>query len=146
MVRTCVTAYRERMRTLARMRELDVWYTQTPIDNALQASVSGKAAEEIRRAADKARSRDSLKALSNLTRVVDGRRRLVSDPPLLIPIDELVGETEANSYEQKMVALIDAYHESLNISVQLLSRRFATREWLARSSGWEASACGPGWC
>jgi uncharacterized protein (DUF2252 family) len=117
-------AYRERMRMLAGMRELDVWYTQTPIDDALQASVSGRAAEEIRRAADKARSRDSLKALSNLTQVVDGHRRLVSDPPLLIPIDELVGETEANSYEQKMAALIDAYQESLNISVQLLARRF----------------------
>lgn len=51
-------------------------------------------------------------------------RRLVSDPPLLVPIDELVGESEANSYEQKMAALIDAYHESLNISVQLLARRF----------------------
>jgi len=124
VVRTCARAYRERMRTLAGMRELDVWYTQTPIDDALQASVSGKAAEEIRSAADKARSRDSLKALSNLTQVVDGRRRLVSDPPLLIPIDELVGETEANSYEQKMAALIDTYQDSLNMSVQLLARRY----------------------
>jgi uncharacterized protein (DUF2252 family) len=112
------------MRTLAAMGELDVWYTQTPIDDALQASVSDSEAEEIRRAADKARSRDSLKALAKLTRVVDGRRRLVSDPPLLVPIDELVGESEANSYEQKMAALIDAYHESLGISVQLLARRF----------------------
>lgn len=42
----------------------------------------------------------------------------------MIPIDELVGETEANSYEPKMAALIDAYHESLNIGVQLLARRF----------------------
>ncbi len=124
MVRTCVSTYRQRMRTLAGMGELDVWYTQTPIDDALQASVSDREAEEIRRAADKARSRDSLKALAKLTRVVNGRRRLVSDPPLLVPIDELVGESEANNYEQKMAALIDAYHESLNISVQLLARRF----------------------
>jgi hypothetical protein len=44
-----------------------------------------------------------------LTRVVDGRRRSVSDPPLLIPIDELVGEAETKSYQQKMAARIDAY-------------------------------------
>jgi uncharacterized protein (DUF2252 family) len=124
VVRACVRAYRERMGVLAGMRELDVWYAETPIDEALQTSVSGKAAEEIRRAADKARSRDSLKELSKLTRVVDGRRRLVSDPPLLIPIDELLGEREAHSYEQKMAALIDVYKDSLNISVQLLARRF----------------------
>ena len=41
--------------------------------------------------------------------MVDGRRRLVSDPQLLVPIDELVGEAEARNFEQKMAALIDDY-------------------------------------
>ena len=39
----------------------------------------------------KARTRDSMQALSKLTHVVDGRRRIVSDPPLIVPIEELVG-------------------------------------------------------
>ena len=99
VVRASVRAYRERMHALAAMRELDVWYAQTRIDDALQASVRPKVAAEIRRAADKARSRDSLHALSKLTRMVDGRRRLVSDPPLLTPVEELVGEAEAKRYE-----------------------------------------------
>jgi hypothetical protein len=43
----------------------------------------------------KARARDNLQAASKLTRRVHGRGRLVSDPPLLVPIDELVGESGA---------------------------------------------------
>ena len=124
VVRASARAYRERMHALAAMRELDVWYAQTRIDDALQASVSPKVAARIQRAADKARSRDSLHALSKLTCVVDGRRRLVSDPPLLIPVEELVGEADARLYEQKMAALIDTYEDTLNVSVQLLARRF----------------------
>ena len=56
--------------------------------------------------------------------MVDGRRRLVSDRPLLVPIDELVGEAEARNYEQKMAALIEDYRESLNVSVRVLAHRF----------------------
>jgi uncharacterized protein (DUF2252 family) len=89
----------------------------------VKASVRPKTAKEIRRTADEARSRDSLQALSKLTRVVDGRRRLVSDPAL-VPIDELVGEAEARNYEQEMAALIDDYRESLNVSVRVLAHRF----------------------
>ena len=63
-------------------------------------------AQAIRRTAAKAQRRDSLQALSKLTRLVDGRRRLASDPPLLIPIDELVGEAEARVHEEHMGALI----------------------------------------
>ncbi|MBV9353827.1 MAG: DUF2252 family protein, partial [Mycobacterium sp.] len=35
-VRTCVAAYRDRMRELAEMRELDVWYAHTSIDRTLE--------------------------------------------------------------------------------------------------------------
>ena len=39
--------------------------------------------------ATKARTRDSLQALDKLTTVVDGQRRIVSDPPLIVPIEEV---------------------------------------------------------
>ena len=38
----------------------------------------------------KARTRDSMQALDKLTRIVDGERRIISDPPLIQPIEELV--------------------------------------------------------
>ena len=70
--------------------------------------------------------------------MVDGRGRLVSDPPLLNPVEELVGEADAKRYEQKMAALIDAYDDTLNVSVQLLARRFRYAGMAARSSVWAA--------
>jgi uncharacterized protein (DUF2252 family) len=124
VVRTCAQAYRDRMRTFAAMRELDVWYAHTVVDEGIQAGVDQTYAREIRRTAAKARTRDSLQALSKLTHVVDGRRRLASDPPLLIPIDELVGEADARLHEEHMGALFDAYRASLDPSRRTLVRRF----------------------
>lgn len=123
-VRICVAAYRDRMRELAEMRELDVWYAQTSIDRTLESSIDPKYGRTIRRAAAKTRTRDHLQALAKLTHLVDGRRRLISDPPLLVPIDELVGENEARRYEQQMGALLDAYEASLPPARRVLVRRF----------------------
>ncbi|MBV9513407.1 MAG: DUF2252 domain-containing protein [Mycobacteriaceae bacterium] len=124
VVRTCAQAYRERIRALAAMPELAVWYAHTAIDDALEASVDPKYAQAIRRSAAHARSRDSIAAVAKLTRRVDGRRRLVSHPPLLVRVDELVGETEARRYEHHTTALIDRYRHSVHISLRTLLDRF----------------------
>jgi uncharacterized protein (DUF2252 family) len=124
VVRTCARAYRDRMRTLATMRELDVWYARTVVNDEVEAGVDRTFARAIRQTAAKARTRDSLQALSKLTRVVDGQRRLVSDPPLLIPIDELVGQAQARRYEQQMSVLIEEYWQSLDPSRRGLIGRF----------------------
>jgi uncharacterized protein (DUF2252 family) len=124
VLRTCAQAYRDRMCTLAKMGELDVWYDHIVVDDALEADVDHTYGQAIRRTAAKARTRDNLQALSKLTRVVDGRRRLASDPPLLIPIDELVGEAQARRYEQQMSVLVDEYRQSLDSSRRGLAGRF----------------------
>ena len=115
------------MRTLATMRELDVWYAHTVVDDAVEAEVDHTYAQTIRRTAAKAHTRDNLEALSKLTRVVDGRRRLANDPPLLIPIDELVGDAQARRYEQQMSVLIDEYQQSLDPSRRWLMRPIPLR-------------------
>lgn len=124
VVRGCVAAYRHQMRAFAGMPELDVWYSRTAVDRALARGVAAGYARMIRRTAARARTRDHLQALSKLTRVVDGRRRLVSDPPLLVPIEELVGEVEARRHEQQMGLLLDAYAESLEPTRAEVIRRF----------------------
>ena len=124
VVQACARAYRDRMRTLATMRELDVWYERTVVDDAVRSDVDNTYAQAIRRTAAKARTRDNLEELPKLTRVVDGRRRLASDPPLLIPIDELVGEAQARRYEQQMSVLFDEYRQSLEPSRRRLIGRF----------------------
>jgi uncharacterized protein (DUF2252 family) len=128
VVRACARAYRERIRTFAKMGELEVWYAHTVVDDALEATVDPSYAQAIRRTAAKARSRDNLQGLSKLTRVIDGRRRIVSDPPLLIPLDELVGGAEAHRYERHTGTLFDAYRESLEPSRRVLASRFRYAE------------------
>jgi uncharacterized protein (DUF2252 family) len=124
VVRISATAYREWMRTLADMGELDVWYAETRIDDPLLATVDRRYAQAIRKTADKARSQTSLKELSKLTELVDGKRRLISDPPLIIPIDELVGKADARRHEQRMSDLVEAYQQSLAPSRRSLVTRF----------------------
>jgi len=124
VLRACAQAYRNRMRTLATMGELDVWYDHIVVDDTLEADVDHTYGQAIRRTAAKAHTRDNLQALSKLTRVVNGRRRLASDPPLLIPIEELVGEAQARLYEQQMSVLVDEYRQSLDASRRALVERF----------------------
>jgi uncharacterized protein (DUF2252 family) len=124
IVRTCARAYRERMRTLASMRELDVWYAETAVDGAVTGSVDSTFAEAIARSAHKARGRDNLQAVSKLTKRIDGRRRLLSDPPLLMPIDELVGEAAARRHEEQMGVLFETYRRSLDPARSRLVGRF----------------------
>jgi uncharacterized protein (DUF2252 family) len=112
------------MNALAAMRELDVWYAHTIVDEELAASVNPADRRQIRRTAAKARTRDNLQANAKLTRVVDGRRRLASDPPLLVPIEELFGEAEARAHDEQMGNLVDGYMRSLDVGRRTLITRF----------------------
>ena len=43
----------------------------------------------------KAHTRDSTQALGKLTTVVDGQRRIISDPPMIVPVEELFADVQA---------------------------------------------------
>ena len=59
--------------------------------------------------AAKVRTRDSTQAVAKLTRVVDGRREFIADPPLIVPIEELA---DAPDYAT-LRALVSAYARTL---------------------------------
>ena len=61
----------------------------------------------------KARTRDSLQAFDKLTHVVDGQRRIVSDPPLVQPIDELFEGVELDQILDWVRALMRNYRRTL---------------------------------
>jgi uncharacterized protein (DUF2252 family) len=124
VVRSCVSAYRTHMQELAAMGELAAWYTQTTVDETLRASVDTKFAHEIQQTAEKARTHDSLEAVLKLTETVDGQTRLVSHPPLVVSIDELVGAEQARQYEQQMDPFMEHYRDSLEDSRRPLIDRF----------------------
>jgi len=120
-----VRAYRLRMRELAGMRELDVWYSKSSIAEArLRAQANPKLKRRALRIAKRAWARDNLRANARLTRLVDGARRLISAPPLMVPIGELVGRAEAKRHERNMDSLFTKYFESLEGGRRRLAERF----------------------
>jgi hypothetical protein len=60
----------------------------------------------------KARTRDSLQATAKLTAVTDGRRRIISDPPLIVPIDQL-SEFDHQVLIERIGGLLAAYRGTL---------------------------------
>jgi uncharacterized protein (DUF2252 family) len=72
----------------------------------------------------KARTKDSMKALDKLTTVVDGQRRIVSDPPLIVPIDELFPALQSDFMVQKFQEMLRKYRASLPTDRRHLLEQF----------------------
>jgi uncharacterized protein (DUF2252 family) len=108
--------YRSEMHRFAGMTNLAVWYAHMDVEAALQEVQSGVGAAARKRAeanVAKARTRDSLHAFDKLTRVVGGQRRIISDPPLVQPIDELFEGIERDQILDAVRALIRSYRRTL---------------------------------
>lgn len=131
-------AYREAMAQFAQMRTMDVWYARLPQEQlqtmamgaASRGSKNSKAARRVekgvRKIAAKARTRDSLQALSKLSESVDGRYRLVSRRPIVIPlreVDELFGMS-ADEVEQALHDQLGSYRAALSADRRALLGRF----------------------
>ena len=147
-----VRAYREAMASFARMGTMDVWYARLDEDE-LRASIRGAVASTVRqekqgvkrkkaarkedkrarkaekqadKAMAKAHSRDSLQALSKLGEVVDGKYRIVSQPPVVVPSRDLAA-TYGLSAEEVMRAIREqfrAYRATLPDDRRKLLERF----------------------
>jgi uncharacterized protein (DUF2252 family) len=111
-----VRGYREAMHEFAPMTEPEVWYARLDAANFLrrfQAEVGKKITPDVKKALEKAHSKDSLKAFGKLTEVVGGRRRIVADPPLLSPLRDLVDPASLSQFEDQIVTLFRNYRQTL---------------------------------
>ncbi|HEY2335315.1 MAG TPA: DUF2252 domain-containing protein [Solirubrobacterales bacterium] len=107
--------YRRAMRRMAGLGNLEVWYTKMDVDSIArgwESAVGEREASNFRRNLDKARAKDRMRALSKLTREVDGELRIVSEPPLIVPIDELVDEDVG--VEAAVLKIIADYRATLS--------------------------------
>jgi uncharacterized protein (DUF2252 family) len=106
-----VASYRRRMAEFSEMRELEVWYSRVSeeeVRGLLSGARARKAtAKKLSKSVRKARGRDSLQALSKLTRVVDGRRMIDDDPPLLVRIPE------GDEIRAQIYAILEGYKRTL---------------------------------
>jgi uncharacterized protein (DUF2252 family) len=149
-----VRAYREAMAAFAQMGTMEIWYAHLDEDELMrairnavggtkkeakgarnekkqkgdekqekQAKIAQKRAEKI---AAKAHTRDSLQALSKLAEVVDGKYRIVSQPPIVVPARDLA-PTYGLSPEQVVPVIHDqfrAYRATLQDDRRHLLERF----------------------
>ena len=117
VVLATATRYREAMRSFAEARNLEVWYAHADVAE-LRAQVESQLTARQRKAWDageaKARAADSFRDLRKLTRTVNGRPRIISDPPLIVPIEELVDvEPDPAGLETQLRALMARYLRTL---------------------------------
>jgi len=125
-VLAAVTRYREAMRMFAGMSNLDVWYADLDLDELrteLNTALTGQMRKAVDRGMAKARSNDSMRALSKLTHVVDGQRRIIADPPLIVPAGDLVSGEDDAGLRALVAELLGTYRSSLREdSAELLAR------------------------
>jgi hypothetical protein len=124
-----VRSYREHMTAYAEMHELDVWYSRVVADDLLEMARASRAAKATSGSVDKAgikrtekdlaktRGRDSLQAAGKLTEVVDGVRRIVDQPPLVMHLEGLQDAALIHS-------LFDQYKRTLADDRRTLIDRF----------------------
>jgi hypothetical protein len=123
-----VAAYRTAMREFAAMPILEVWYAHFDVDEALvrlQSELPKKAVRQTQAQVAKARTRDSTQAVAKLTTVVDGRLRIISDPPLIVPIEELAGDLDVDAVYRFISGLLVEYIQTLPADRRRLAERFA---------------------
>ena len=137
------------MRNFAAMRNFDVWYARLDVE-ALLADLAKVADRKQMKAARKnvakAGKKNSLKAFDRLVHEVDGEPRIISDPPLLVPADELVPDDQRQALEERIIEMLGRYRESLEGDRRHLSTASGSSKWPARWSGSAASGRAPGWC
>ncbi len=123
-----VARYRTAMRGFAGMRELDVWYAHAELDE-MQAQFGSmldtRQRKVVAKGMAKARTRDSLQAFDKLCHVVDGRPRIIADPPLLVPIADLLpDQADAAGLEEQLGELIGKYQRTLETDRRYLFAQF----------------------
>jgi uncharacterized protein (DUF2252 family) len=98
-----VAAYREAMAGFAQMGRLEVWYAHLTEEELLEAmrraakatktkkqtKAAKRAEKTAKKTVAKAHTHDSLQALSKLGERVDGQYRIVSQPPIVVPMRDL---------------------------------------------------------
>jgi len=129
LAQAAARAYRDAMRGFAAQGSLDVWYARLDVEAVLEEGEDAPAKElkRARRNLAKARSKDSLRALEKLTETVDGEVRFRSEPPLLVPAEELFPGPQAEDLREVLLGVFDLYRDTLPGDRQQLFDRYEFR-------------------
>ncbi|MGY1672590.1 DUF2252 domain-containing protein [Geodermatophilus sp. SYSU D00710] len=119
--------YRTAMAEFAAQRDIEVWYAGLDAE-ALQRDLIPQlgpgARKRLTRALERARTRDSLQAFGKLTELVDGRLRIKAEPPLLVPLRDLLPGADGPDPARAFHGLIRLYRSTLQVDRRTLLERY----------------------
>jgi uncharacterized protein (DUF2252 family) len=120
-------AYREAMGAFAAMGNLDLWYARIEVDDLLAEAARQGSRKQVKRAERnraKTESKDRLKAFAKLTETVDGKTRIASDPPLIVPVEELLPTAQHQELDDFIRAVFRSYRRTLSADRRRLLERY----------------------
>ena len=126
-VLAAVAAYRTAMREFAAKTNLEVWYAHLDVEKTVAEYASEFKSSQVAKAdatIAKARTKDSLQAFSKLTHLVDGEPRIISDPPLIVPVEELYEGRDWHDLEQELRLLFREYRRTLTTDRRRLLEQY----------------------
>ena len=121
--RSAMRSYREFIAEASEYNPLDLYYYRFESEAALErieryGVKHRKWKEEV---LTKATRKNSLRALNKLTKMVDGRRVIVPDPPLVVRVDELLAAGKSG----EVSAFFESYRETLPLDRRVLIDQFS---------------------
>jgi uncharacterized protein (DUF2252 family) len=138
IVLSTVGEYRTAMAGFAAMKNLDVWYGRLEIETALEelgSQLKPRGVKRTEKALAKARTKDSIAAFSKLARMTDGEARIVADPPLIVPIDDLVQDLERDAMFEWLHELLRSYRATLEHGRRMLLEEFRLTDFARKVVG-----------
>jgi uncharacterized protein (DUF2252 family) len=127
---TLARQYRAAVRGFAGMRNLEIWYARLDEDairEQIRNAGQKKLSEKVEKSAAKARAKDSMRALGKLTEGAGGDLRIVSRPPLVVPIEELLPEDAKIDVEGMLRGILERYAETLKGDRRRLLETYSLR-------------------
>jgi len=133
-----VEEYRSAIRRFAGMKNLDVWYAHLDIETTIKelgSQLKPGLVKRSEKALAKARTKDNMSAFSKLTRVVDGEPRILADPPLIVPIDDLVQGRKRDQMFDQLHEILRSYRATLQHDRRVLLEEFRLADFARKVVG-----------
>jgi uncharacterized protein (DUF2252 family) len=133
-----VASYRTAMLNFADLNNLDVWYAHLDIESVLAAVRSQfkpKQARQADKQLAKARTKDSMTAFSKLTRQIDGQPRIIAEPPLIVPIEDLEEGRGRDEMFEVLHELLRSYRATLQRDRRVLLEQFELKDFARKVVG-----------
>lgn len=132
VVYNAAALYRKTMLQFSEMGNIEVWYEHLDLENLVEKradSITPEHKKQIDAIIKKALSKNSERAIMKLTETVNGKLRIKSNPPLIVPTRELFGEDKSRfDFHYSINKALQAYRKSLPPERQMLIDQYEPAE------------------